>query len=220
MNEKNRQRNFKIAITGAFGALTVVLGLTGFGFIPIGTLSVTIMHIPVILTTLIAGLIPGIGVGFIFGLFSLIQNAMGGGNPFFLNPLVSIVPRMLIAVVTWAVYKGFSKIPHMPKVASCCVASAFGTFANTLFVMTGIYVFYNELYMSLVSGVLQAMGFETDKMSYFQGWLVVIGTTVATNSVWEIIAAVIITLAITSAIYITKSKKSKLASMEEADDEE
>ncbi len=215
MNEKNRQRNYKIAITGAFGALTVVLGLTGFGFIPIGTLSVTIMHIPVILTTLIAGLVPGIGVGFIFGLFSLIQNAMGGGSPFFLNPMVSIVPRMLIAVVTWAVNKGFSNIPHMPKVVSACVASAFGTFANTLFVMTGIYVFFNELYMSLISGVLETLGFDVANLTYLQGWLLVIGRTMVTNSIWEIIAAVIITAAIISAIYVTKNKKSRLSKLDE-----
>ena len=214
MNKKNRQRNFKIAITGAFGALTVVLGLTGFGFIPIGTLSITIMHIPVILTTLIAGLVPGMGVGFIFGLFSLIQNAMGGGNPFFLNPLISILPRMLIAVFTYLVFTLLNKIPKFPKIISGCIASAFGTFANTLFVMTGIYVFYHDLYMGLIRGTLGTLGFNVDNLSYIKGWCLVIGTTTITNSVWEILVAVIITLAVLSGIFITEGRKSKLSRLQ------
>ena len=46
----NLSRNKKLALTGAFSALVVVLGITNLGLIPIGaTASITILQIPVIL---------------------------------------------------------------------------------------------------------------------------------------------------------------------------
>ena len=46
--KNNKSVNFKIAITGAFGALTIVLGITRWGFISLSpVVSLTIMHVPV-----------------------------------------------------------------------------------------------------------------------------------------------------------------------------
>jgi uncharacterized membrane protein len=53
----NLSRNKKLALTGAFSALVVVLGITRLGLIPIGaTASITILQIPVILIVMMAGL--------------------------------------------------------------------------------------------------------------------------------------------------------------------
>ena len=48
MNNNSLSTNKKIALTGAFSALIIVLGITRLGMISISpTISLTIMHIPV-----------------------------------------------------------------------------------------------------------------------------------------------------------------------------
>lgn len=191
--------NFKIAITGAFCALTIVLGITRWGFISLSpAVSLTIMHIPVILATLIGGLVPGIGTGFVFGIFSIIQAAMSPSgilDPLFVNPLVSVLPRMLIAVVTWGFAKLFCLIPKMPKIVSGAIASFFGSLANTVLVIGALYILYH-------SKMLEAMG----NLGYIAGLAVLMP-----NALLEAAAAVIITAAVLSGIYVSGKKKSKLS---------
>lgn len=221
MGKVNQSVNFKIAMTGAFGALSVVLAFTPIGYITIpGTfISITIMHIPAILATLTAGLIPGMGVGLIFGLSSLIRTATQGGgtNPFFMNPLVSVLPRMLYPIFAWAIFKLLDMIPRMPKVISGAVAGAFGTFFHTVLVMTAIYALYGEMLLSGMAQTLAKFGFEMVKLTPFKGWLAVLGCTFATNGIWEIIGAVVLTVAVMGSIYAVANKKSKLTKL---DDEE
>ena len=128
---------FKLAMTGAFGALVVILGITRLGFITVSpVISFTIMHVPVILVTLIAGLFPGMGVAFIFGLFSLIQAALnptGILDPFFVNPFISIVPRLFIPIVTWGIYELLTSV-KLPKIISGGIAGFLGSCANSFFV--------------------------------------------------------------------------------------
>ena len=113
--------NKKLTLTGALSALVIVLGITKLGFITLGAASITILHIPVILICMLAGLPEGLFVGATFGILSLIQAAMstnGGLDPLFVNPLVSVLPRMLIAVIAWGLWKALNLIPHMPKAVS------------------------------------------------------------------------------------------------------
>lgn len=96
----------KMVIIGILGAISVILGMTPIGFIPIGPTRATIMHIPVIIGAIMEGPIVGGFVGLIFGLFSIYQ-AVTNPTPVsfvFLNPLVSILPRILIGIVSYYVY--------------------------------------------------------------------------------------------------------------------
>lgn len=63
----------RLAVVGMLGAISVVLGLTPLGFIPIGPAKATIMHIPVIIGSIIEGPIVGLLIGLIFGGFSMFQ---------------------------------------------------------------------------------------------------------------------------------------------------
>lgn len=96
----------KMVVIAVLGAISVVFGMTPIGFIPVGPTKATIMHIPVIIGAIMEGPIVGAFVGLIFGLFSIYQ-ALTTPTPVsfaFLNPMVSIVPRVLIGVVTYYVY--------------------------------------------------------------------------------------------------------------------
>ena len=96
----------KMVVIAVLGAISAVFGMTPIGFIPVGPTRATIMHIPVIIGAIMEGPIVGGFVGLIFGLFSVYQ-ALTTPTPVsfaFLNPMVSIVPRVLIGVVTYYVY--------------------------------------------------------------------------------------------------------------------
>lgn len=105
MSQRNSTR--RLVIVAMLGAITVVLGLTPLGFVPIGPLSATTMHIPVIIGALLEGPVVGGLVGLIFGLSSLF-NAITRPSAIsfvFYNPLISIVPRVLIGVIAGYLFK-------------------------------------------------------------------------------------------------------------------
>ena len=102
----------RMAIIGVLGAISVVLGMTPLGFIPVGPTRATIMHIPVIIGAIMEGPVVGGIVGLIFGLFSIFQAIT---NPLptsfvFLNPLVSVLPRVLIGITSHYVYNSLKKL--------------------------------------------------------------------------------------------------------------
>ena len=81
-------------------ALTLVLANTPLGRITMPFLTATTLHIPVIIATLVLGLEAGVLTGLTFGIHSLISNLTGASffAPFFINPLVSVLPRVLFPV--------------------------------------------------------------------------------------------------------------------------
>lgn len=101
----------KMMVVGLLVSISIVLGIVpGLGFIPVGPTRATIMHIPVIIGAIMEGPLVGGLIGLIFGVFSIFQ-AISNPTPVsfvFLNPIVSVVPRILIGLVAYYVYK-FSK---------------------------------------------------------------------------------------------------------------
>lgn len=142
MSNKNRN----IAITGAFSALIVVMMLTGLGYIRINPqIAYTILQVPVILAVVLSGLVPGLLTGFVFGLSSLIKSAvmpLSLLDPYFLNPLCSIAPRLMIPVVTWLVFTGLKKIPHVPQIVAGIFAAVIGSLTNTICVFASLCLIY------------------------------------------------------------------------------
>ena len=191
--------NKKLTLTGAFSALVIVLGITKLGFISLGpTASITILHIPVILICMLAGLPEGLFVGLVFGSLSLIQAAMsptGALDPFFVNPLISVLPRMLIAVIAWGLWKALNLIPHMPKTVSAGIAGFITTVAHTLLVLGSLYVFKG-------ADVREALG----GMGYFA----LVGAC-GFNAILEAIAATIFCVAVYAGLFIAGKKGSKLS---------
>jgi len=63
----------EITVIGLLFAVTIVLGVTGLGFIPIPPFKTTIMHIPVIIGGILEGPVVGAMIGLLFGLFSMFE---------------------------------------------------------------------------------------------------------------------------------------------------
>ena len=136
-----RIKTSELTTIGMLSAICVVLGLTGYGFIPLPGAKATIMHIPVIIGSIIGGPIVGMTIGFIFGLFSIMQNITTPNilSFAFINPLVSVLPRVLIGLTSYYVYKfSFTKNDSI----RIGIATVVGSLTNTFGVLTMIYVLY------------------------------------------------------------------------------
>lgn len=104
--KKEKLTSKKLVTAAILGAITVVLSITPLGLIPLGLINATTMHIPVIIAAIVEGPLVGGLVGLIFGISSL-ANAIIRPNPVsfvFYNPLISIVPRVLIGITSYYAY--------------------------------------------------------------------------------------------------------------------
>ena len=147
-----------------FAALIVVLAFTPFiGYIPLGFTRATIIHIPVIMGSLMLGPKKGAALGGVFGLTSFINNTI---NPtltsFVFTPFYSLgeysggigsliicfVPRILIGVVPFYIYRLVKKLSKNNGVSSVGLIAAglSGALTNTLLVMNLIFVFFRNDY--------------------------------------------------------------------------
>lgn len=145
--KKTRLSTRQITMIGMLSAISIFLGLTGLGFIPLPTMRATIMHIPVIIGAIVEGPVVGSLVGLVFGLFSMYQNFIAPGPTSFIfwNPIIAIVPRILIALIAYYVYSLLQKKLKKESI-SIAIASMVATFTNTAGVLILAYLFYAQKY--------------------------------------------------------------------------
>jgi uncharacterized membrane protein len=139
----------QITTIGMLSAISIILGVTRLGFIPIPPVNATIMHVPVIIGAILEGPVVGAMIGLIFGVFSIIQ-AITAPNILsfaFINPLVSVLPRVLIGITSYYVYKGIFVKNEAFKVG---LGAAIGSLTNTVGVLGMIYLLYAARYAKAV----------------------------------------------------------------------
>ncbi|WP_331489648.1 ECF transporter S component [Tepidibacter hydrothermalis] len=149
----------KMTVIGMLGAVSIVLGMTPLGFIPIGPTKATIMHIPVIIAAMIEGPLVGAIVGLIFGIFSMIQSITSPTviSFVFWNPLVSVFPRILIGIVSYYSYVSVKKIVKNEALA-VAVTGAVGTLTNTVGVLSMIYLLYGVRFVEAIGQDINSVG--------------------------------------------------------------
>lgn len=139
----------QVVVAGVVGGVALFLGATRLGLIPVPIPLIgnaTIMHIPAIVGGVLEGPVVGMLAGLIFGIFSFLY----AESPVFANPLVAILPRLLIGVVAWAVFVGLRRFSvDLASVA----AGLLGSLANTVGVL-GLAVLFDLLPLSIVPVVL------------------------------------------------------------------
>ena len=197
-------RNRKLALAGAFSALIIVLSLTNLGFISFSpVVSITILQIPVILCATMAGLPAGLFAGFVMGMMSLIKAAMSPSgilDPFFVNPMSSVLPRMLLGLVAWGLWRVLNLIPRMPKTFSAAVTGFVATFAHTLMVYGCIFIFDG----ADMCAALDSIGMTG------AGYFAVVGAGIVSEMV-EAASSLIVCAAVYAGLFIASNKKSKLS---------
>jgi len=144
-----RLSTWRIVLAGVLAAITIVMGIVpGIGFIPVPniTASATIEHVPTILGGVLGGPIVGMLTGLVFGLVSFFRAT----TPIFKDPLVAIVPRILIGLTSWLVYAGLARLNRN---VAAFVAGIIGAATNTVFVL-GFAIWRGYLPLAIVPLIL------------------------------------------------------------------
>ncbi|PHV72285.1 ECF transporter S component [Sporanaerobium hydrogeniformans] len=201
MNKLNEQvgRTKKMVYIALLIAVELVLSVTPLGYIPVGVIRATTIHIPVIIGAILFGPIVGALLGGVFGLTSLLNNTFNPTvtsfvfSPFyslgefqgnFWSIAIALLPRILIGIVAYYVFKWTYKCTNKwdnNKMMSFILAGLLGSLTNTLLVMGGIYLFFGQSY-----AMARSIPYET--------LLGVIIGIIGTNGVVEAIVAALLTL--------------------------
>lgn len=184
----------KLTLTAMLSVICIIMALTPLGYIPTPALNITLIHIPVIIAGIVGGASMGMRVGLVFGITSLIRNLVAPGPVSFVfyNPLISVLPRVLIGLFSSIIFELSKKIIKNLNI-SFILSAITGTITNTVGVLGMIYVFYANSYID----ALTKAGGNPESLSIEKLLLAIIGT----NMLPEIIAASVITLAVCKGIY-------------------
>lgn len=182
----------QLAVIGMLSSISIILGVTGLGFIPIPPVKATIMHVPVIIGAILEGPLVGAMVGLIFGIFSIVQ-AITTPTPVsfvFMNPLVSVLPRVLIGITSYYVY---AAVKSKSKPLAITIGAVVGTITNTIGVLGMIYIIYLGPYAKTLNLSLSAAK---------KGILVI----AITNGIPEAILSAVIIVSVVTAVNKIKHK--------------
>ncbi len=185
-----KSNTLTLAQLGVFSAIIIVLTFTPLGMIPLGPVSATTVHIPVIIGAIVLGLKSGAILGGVLGVSSLLRAlAMPASplDPLFVNPVISVLPRICIGIVAALVFsalhrwiKGKASVP-----VSAGVAAVAGTLTNTILVLGLLVLIYPD-----------SMG--TDASRVFS---VILTSIVAVNGIVEILSAVVLAIPVSAALF-------------------
>jgi len=180
---QRRSNAYHISVLAVLMAIVIMQNIVPFfGYIPLPGLSITTIHITVIIAAVVLGPRDGAIIGGIWGLIDWIRAFVAPTSALapivFTNPLVSIVPRVLIGLVAGWIFIWFSK--RQRTTLGFTLAWIAGALTNTILVLGLIGLLYSH----------QAAGFYQVNLSKLMPYLL---TVVASNGVPEAILAGILT---------------------------
>lgn len=178
-----------MTLLGLMSAIIIVmLAIPGLGYIPLPFMNATLVHIPVIILAIVKGPKLGAVIGGVFGISSLL-NALIRPNItsfIFINPLVSVLPRILIGLITGLIAEALRNKKWNYNLQNL-IPAGIGSMVNTIGVLGMIYILYAKDYLQ-VTGKVGKSAFS------------VIGYIAATHGVVEMIVSMIIATPIANAL--------------------
>ena len=177
-------------------AVEVVMSFTPLGFLRIGLLSVTMLHIPVIICAMALGKKYGAALGFVMG-FCSFYNAtfqptitsfcftpffsMGGVEGSWTSLLIAFLPRIALGYGAGAIYE---RLKGKNGRTAAALSGLSGALINTIGVLGGIWIFFKEPYEAVLGNTIVAL----------------LMTTVGINSIAEAVVGVIAAMAVHSVL--------------------
>jgi uncharacterized membrane protein len=140
---RNRQRLMMITSLGLLMAMIIIMTyIPNLGYITTGFFSITIVHIPVIIGAILTGPIGGLVLGVTWGVTSWHYATTLGTieAAIFVNPLVSILPSILVGLIISYSSLGLKKLIRF-DFARNLVVSILGALSNTVLVLSAIFLF-------------------------------------------------------------------------------
>ena len=155
-----RKKVYRMTILAMFICIECVLMFTPLGYVPIGPVRATTLHIPVILAGFLLGKKEGLIIGTVFGVSSVIMNTLTPTitsfvfTPFYSlgefsgnmgSLVIALVPRMVLGYGSGLLSEWFVKKKQKNGFVYIMIAVGM-TLLHTVLVLGGIYVFFGELY--------------------------------------------------------------------------
>jgi len=193
-------------IAAMLSAITAVLTFTPIGMIPLPPPlpSATMVHIPVLVAALVEGPVVGLIVGLVFGLCSLIrawETGMVGLTLFFRNPVISVIPRLLVplaAIGVWILWKKIVRSNAVTDKIGASIASIIGTIANTVLCLGAIILFYGADLTVMLNEMIASGSADAAYLDNAGAWLV--AAVGLPNGIAETIVAAIIVPMVKAAV--------------------
>lgn len=144
------QRTLRIRYITTHGLFIAILALMGFvpllGFIPLGPgASLTLMHLPVLLGASLLSWRSATLFGFAFGMVSLLvvltNPSASPTDLIFVNPLISVLPRVLFGLIAGLLASLMHRISRRYQYVYLVAFAFVATLIHTVLVLTMIWIF-------------------------------------------------------------------------------
>lgn len=165
MQLNTRYRIRTITIHSMFIALIALMGFIPFlGFLPIGAgVSITLIHIPVLLGATLLSTKSSTLFGLTFGLVSLFvvltNPAPLPTDLFFLNPMISIFPRILFGLLAGLILSYAKQLNPRIKWFAISIGSFLATVAHTILVLTMLWLFESAAFIDSFGNLFNLIWF-------------------------------------------------------------
>lgn len=140
MKESNKV--FQMTVISMFLAILIIQTFVPvLGYIPLGAIDITIVHITVILAAILFGPKTGLIIGTSWGLLSMIRSYVQPSitNVFFQNPVISVLPRLLVGLLSALLFSLVKE--KLSERWAYSITALVGTLLNTVLVLGSIYLF-------------------------------------------------------------------------------
>ncbi|MDM5045887.1 ECF transporter S component [Levilactobacillus brevis] len=141
-----RHKTFRLVVDALLMAIVLLQNLVPFlGYIPFGPFSMTLIGLTVIVAGSALGPRDGLLIGGFWGLITFVRAFTWPSSPvaplIFTNPLISILPRLLMGLVAgslylWGCHRQWSMRQAMQVAAGCAALT------NTVLVLGLVFLFY------------------------------------------------------------------------------
>ena len=203
---RQSERIRQMVITSMLSAITAVLTFTPIGMIPLPPPlpSATMVHIPVLVAALVEGPAVGLVVGLVFGVCSLIrawETGMVGLTLFFRNPLISVLPRLIVplaAIGLWILWKKLVRANAVTDKIGAALASAFGAVTNTVLCLGLIVLIYGADLTAMLNEMIAAGNADAAYLNNAGAWMV--AAVGLPNGIAEALVAAVIVPMINTAV--------------------
>lgn len=157
-------------LTTIFLSIILLLAFTPFGFIHLGVIKATLIHIPIIIASILLGPRIGAFLGMVFGITSIVTNTiaptllsfafspaipvLGTSQGSFWALFIAIVPRVMIGIIPFYIFKvAYKAIKHNTSNQKTVLflTGLFTTFIHTFLVMGSIVLLFQDAYAEAIN---------------------------------------------------------------------
>jgi len=136
----------RIVFDAMFLAIIAIMTFVPYlGYIQVGLISFTLVHIPVLIGAAIFGWKRGLLYGTFFGVLSLLKALSYPGtiDYLFVNPLISVLPRILFGLGAGLLFALLKRMPQLYQKGLFLAAAAFiSTLFHTFLVLSALWLVY------------------------------------------------------------------------------